>query len=67
MRIAIISTTLLNAAFAFPQAALSSVATSTVADQTTIASVEDVPQATSIAEVAALNLTPSQALRVSRV
>ena len=57
MRIAIISTTLLGTAFAFPQAAPSSVATSTVADQTTIASVEDVPQATSIAEVAALNVT----------
>jgi aryl-phospho-beta-D-glucosidase BglC (GH1 family) len=57
MRIAITLTTLLGAAYAFPQAATSSSATSSVADQTTIASVEDVPQATSIAEVVALNVT----------
>ena len=57
MRITIISATLLSAAFAFPQAAPSSVEASSAALQTTIASPEEVPQATSIAEVAASNVT----------
>ena len=57
MRITIVSATLLSAAFAFPQAAPSSVEASSTALQTTIASPEEVPQATSIAEVAASNVT----------